>query len=178
MTEKTTAKTTKATKSTKTSKSTKATKTAKTTKATQTTPKPIVVLMPAVGDVPKGVVNIGDYRVTCYSGGTRTASGERIGLETVAVDPSVIPLRSRIFIDGDGWRTALDTGVYGKSLDIWMPTNADCSKWGARMRAVFAAAGSPLAPTAPEMVAAESTPAPVVAAPVATPVAEAADPTP
>jgi 3D (Asp-Asp-Asp) domain-containing protein len=142
-------------------------------------PKPIVVVMPAVGDVPKGVANIGDFRVTCYSGGTRTASGERIGLETVAVDPLVIPLRSRIYIDGVGWRTALDTGVYGKSLDIWMPTNADCSKWGAKMRAVFAAVGSPLVPKAAETTDAPSTPVtPVVATPAAAPVAEAADPTP
>ncbi|MGD9791907.1 MAG: 3D domain-containing protein [Acidimicrobiia bacterium] len=56
------------------------------------------------------------------------------------MDKSVIPLWTEIYIDGVGWRTALDTGsaIRGNILDIWMPTLADCQSWGSRNRAVFA----------------------------------------
>lgn len=40
----------------------------------------------------------------------------------IAVDPTVIPLGSRVWIQGVGWRTALDTGgaIKGKKIDICM----------------------------------------------------------
>lgn len=64
----------------------------------------------------------------------RTASGSRTGLGTIAVDPSVIPLGSKMYIPGYGWGTALDTGgnMRGNVIDIWYPSNGECMNWGVR----------------------------------------------
>jgi 3D (Asp-Asp-Asp) domain-containing protein len=113
------------------------------------------VVFPSLGSVPTGTESIGAFKVVCYSGGTKTASGERVGTNVVAVDRSVIALGTKIYIDGVGWRTALDvgSGVKGRMLDIWMPTNADCRQWGAKNREVFlvgtATPAVPVTPSAP-----------------------------
>jgi len=67
--------------------------------------------------------------------------------QSIAVDPSVIPLGSRIYIpsyrhDGyGGWFVAQDTGgaIRGQRLDIWEPTAGQCSAWGVESRQVWAA---------------------------------------
>jgi 3D (Asp-Asp-Asp) domain-containing protein len=111
------------------------------TAATEATVSLSGVAFPPLGAIPADVTSLGTFKVVCYSLGTGTASGERVGLNVVAVDPAVIALRTRLYIDGVGWRTALDTGsaVKGKIVDIWMPTTADCLKWGAKNREVFKA---------------------------------------
>jgi 3D (Asp-Asp-Asp) domain-containing protein len=83
--------------------------------------------------------NLGTFSVTCYTGGGTTASGAPTGLNDVAVDPSVIPLGSRITIGGVGLRTALDTGgaIIGDRLDIWEPTYTQCVDWGRRNEQVW-----------------------------------------
>jgi 3D (Asp-Asp-Asp) domain-containing protein len=136
---------------------TKAASTAKTASTKAATTKPVTtssptattevtvsasgVSFPALGAIPADVASIGTFKIVCYSLGPRTASGEPVGVNVVAVDPAVIALKTRLYIDGVGWRTALDTGtaVKGKILDIWMPTTADCAKWGAKNREVFKA---------------------------------------
>jgi 3D (Asp-Asp-Asp) domain-containing protein len=82
---------------------------------------------------------LGTFSVTCYTGGGTTASGAPTGLDDVAVDPSVIPLGSRITISGVGPRTALDTGgaIIGNRLDIWEPTTTQCVDWGRRNEQVW-----------------------------------------
>jgi len=76
--------------------------------------------------------------VTCYDDHGTTASGASTGSGTVTVDPSVIPLGTRIDIAGVGTRVAQDTGsaIKGKRLDIWMPTAFDCTNWGVQSRQV------------------------------------------
>jgi 3D (Asp-Asp-Asp) domain-containing protein len=116
---------------------TKASSKTVTTKApTTTTVAPFV--FPALGQ-PSGTQYVGDFHVTCYSGMGGTASGATTSTSTVAVDPSVIPLGTQIYVDGVGWRVAQDvgSGIIGNDLDIWMPRLLDCVEWGARMRAVF-----------------------------------------
>ncbi|MDO5296840.1 MAG: 3D domain-containing protein [bacterium] len=68
----------------------------------------------------------------CIQG--RTASGTRTGLGTIAVDPALIPLGSKVYIPGYGWGTALDTGGHmrGSVIDIWYPSNSECMRWGVR----------------------------------------------
>lgn len=50
----------------------------------------------------------------------------------IAVDKSVIPLGSRVWIQGIGWRIALDTGgtIKDKKLDICMANYADAISYG------------------------------------------------
>jgi 3D (Asp-Asp-Asp) domain-containing protein len=82
---------------------------------------------------------IGTFLVTCYDINGTTASGAHTSTLTVAVDPSVIPLGSHIYVDGAGPRIAQDTGgaIVGRRLDIWAPSYAQCAAWGAQDRQVW-----------------------------------------
>jgi 3D (Asp-Asp-Asp) domain-containing protein len=82
--------------------------------------------------------SLGTFVVTCYDDHGTTASGAGTGSSTVAVDPSVIPLGSKIDIAGVGDRVAQDTGgaIKGRRLDIWLPTASDCARWGVQSRQV------------------------------------------
>ena len=62
----------------------------------------------------------------------RTASGLPTGWGIVAVDPSVIPLGTRMTIPGYGEGVAADTGgaVRGATIDLWFPTMAQAMAWG------------------------------------------------
>jgi len=64
----------------------------------------------------------------------RTATGIPVGYGVVAVDPSVIPLGTRLTIPGYGEGVAADTGgaVRGNTIDIWFPTLAQALAWGRR----------------------------------------------
>jgi 3D (Asp-Asp-Asp) domain-containing protein/peptidoglycan hydrolase CwlO-like protein len=62
----------------------------------------------------------------------RTATGLPVGWGIAAVDPSVIPLGTRIVVPGYGVAVAADTGVYGSSVDLWFPTAAQALAWGRR----------------------------------------------
>lgn len=63
-----------------------------------------------------------------------TARGTRTKLGTVAVDPRVIPLGSKLYIPGYGWGRAVDTGgaIQGRKIDVWLPTMSQCMQWGIR----------------------------------------------
>lgn len=79
-------------------------------------------------------------KTTAYSSTNRfTASGRRAvrcpgGYSTVAVDPSVIPLGTRLYIDGYGHAIAADTGsaVKGHFIDLFFETNREARNWGIR----------------------------------------------
>ena len=68
----------------------------------------------------------------CYT--SRTATGTYPSYGTIAVDPRVIPLGSKIYVPGYGWGTAQDTGgaIKGNKIDIWFPTQRQCYSWGIR----------------------------------------------
>lgn len=74
-----------------------------------------------------------------------TASGLKAQPGTVAVDPSVIPLGTKLYIastDGSpdyGFATALDTGgaIKGNRIDLFMEDNADCLRFGIRQVKVY-----------------------------------------
>jgi 3D (Asp-Asp-Asp) domain-containing protein len=82
---------------------------------------------------------LGTFLVTCYDLGGNTATGAPVSSVTVAVDPSVIPLGSHIYVDGAGARVAQDTGgaIVGHRLDIWEPSAAQCAAWGSEYRSVW-----------------------------------------
>ena len=80
----------------------------------------------------------GDRTITVTSTGYSlpgtTATGLPVGFGVVAVDPSVIPLGTRLTIPGYGEGVAADTGgaVQGYTIDLWFPTLADARAWGRR----------------------------------------------
>ena len=71
---------------------------------------------------------------TGYSIRGHTATGIATGRGVVAVDPSVIPLGTRLTIPGYGVGIAADTGgsVQGNTIDVWFPTQAQALQWGRR----------------------------------------------
>jgi 3D (Asp-Asp-Asp) domain-containing protein len=71
---------------------------------------------------------------TGYSLPGHTATGLPVGPGVVAVDPSVIPLGTRMTIPGYGEGVAADTGsaVQGYTIDLWFPTLAEALAWGRR----------------------------------------------
>ena len=71
---------------------------------------------------------------TAYSLHGGTASGLPTGPGVVAVDPTVIPLGTRLFIPGYGPGIAADTGtaIKGLRIDLWFPTLSQAESWGRR----------------------------------------------
>jgi len=83
---------------------------------------------------------LGEFRATAYNGaepgggGSKTASGTKVGFGTVATDSKVIPLGTRIFIEGYGEGIALDVGgaIKGHRIDVWFDSVAKCNQWGVK----------------------------------------------
>jgi 3D (Asp-Asp-Asp) domain-containing protein len=74
---------------------------------------------------------------TAYCGGRcsgRTALGWQAGYGIVAVDPRVIPLRTRLYIPGYGYAVAGDTGgsIRGSRIDLGFNTYRDARQFGRR----------------------------------------------
>ena len=74
---------------------------------------------------------------TAYTAHTLTSMGlkpVRIpdGISSVAVDPNVIPLGSKLYISGYGYALACDTGsaIKGNKIDLFMNSEADCLNFG------------------------------------------------
>lgn len=63
-----------------------------------------------------------------------TATGLPTSWGVVAVDPSVIPLGTRMTIPGYGEGVAADVGsaIQGAIIDLWFPSEADALAWGRR----------------------------------------------
>ena len=72
---------------------------------------------------------------TGYTIRGRTSTGIPTAPGVVAVDPSVIPLGTRLTIPGYGVGIAADTGgaVQGNTIDVWFPTKAQALQWGRRV---------------------------------------------
>lgn len=71
---------------------------------------------------------------TGYSLPGHTATGLPVGWGIVAVDPTVIPLGTRMTIPGYGEGVAADvgSGVRGSTIDLWFPSLAQADAWGRR----------------------------------------------
>ncbi len=81
---------------------------------------------------------------TAYAGDGITASGNGTnrnpnGYSTIAVDPRVIPLGSRVYVEGYGYAIAHDTGgdIKGNRIDLFMNSEAECNSWGRRSVKVY-----------------------------------------
>lgn len=84
---------------------------------------------------------LGRFTVTCYALNGTTASGHQVSRDVVAVDPRVIPIGTRVHIGGVGPRVALDTGrkIKGHRLDIWLPSESACMRFGRKSLTVYLA---------------------------------------
>ena len=76
---------------------------------------------------------------TAYSGDRTTATGRApvrnpSGISTIAVDPSFIPLGSKVYVEGYGYAIASDTGgaIKGNIIDLFLNSSSECWSWGRR----------------------------------------------
>jgi peptidoglycan DL-endopeptidase CwlO len=92
---------------------------------TSDTPSPVTA--------PAGTRTLIVDAVAYHLSGT-TASGLPVGVGVIAVDPTVIPLGTRVLVPGYGPAVAADVGtaIKGNIIDLWMPTTAQARGWGRR----------------------------------------------
>lgn len=81
-----------------------------------------------------------DMLSTAYTyTGNNTATGvpPRVGI--VAVDPSVIPIGSQLYVEGYGYCQALDTGgiIKGNKIDVFVESESQALSWGKRKVKVY-----------------------------------------
>lgn len=86
-------------------------------------------------------------KATAYdpTAGSRTAMGTRARVGAVAVDPKVIPLGSKLYIESMdgfasyGYATAEDTGgaIKGNRIDLFYNSNAEANRFGRRNVKVY-----------------------------------------
>lgn len=76
------------------------------------------------------------YTAYCEGCSGITANGTNLRanphLKVVAVDPNVIPLGTRVWVEGYGEAIAADTGgaIKGNKIDVYLPTNNQAYAWG------------------------------------------------
>lgn len=68
-----------------------------------------------------------------------TARRNSNGYSSVAVDPRVIPLGTKLYIEGYGYGIAEDTGgaIKGNIIDVYFDSNSECINWGRRSVNVY-----------------------------------------
>lgn len=81
---------------------------------------------------------------TAYTGDTITATGtvpvrDSEGISTIAVDPSIIPLGSLLYVNGYGYAIAADTGgaIQGNIIDLYLNSYEECMNWGRQNVSVY-----------------------------------------
>ncbi|NBJ69759.1 MULTISPECIES: LysM peptidoglycan-binding domain-containing protein [Clostridia] len=78
------------------------------------------------------------YTASCNGCSGVTATGVDLNKDpnakVIAVDPSVIPLGSKVYVEGYGYATAADTGgaIKGNKIDVHVPSKGEATNWGVR----------------------------------------------
>jgi uncharacterized protein YabE (DUF348 family) len=76
------------------------------------------------------------YTASCNGCSGTTATGVNLhsnpGAKVIAVDPNVIPLGSKVYVEGYGYAVASDTGgaIKGSKIDVFFPSKTDAYRWG------------------------------------------------
>ena len=76
------------------------------------------------------------YTASCNGCSGTTATGVNLhanpNAKVIAVDPNVIPLGSKVYVDGYGYAIASDTGgaIKGNKIDVFFPSKSDAYRWG------------------------------------------------
>lgn len=76
-----------------------------------------------------------NFEATAYTyTGYRTATGANTRRGIIAVDPRVIPLGTRLYVEGYGHGVAADTGgaIKGRRIDVFLESETAALKWGRR----------------------------------------------
>ncbi|MBC7324221.1 MAG: G5 domain-containing protein, partial [Moorella sp. (in: Bacteria)] len=104
-----------------------------------------VIRVGALQQVSRGGQNIRfsralDVVATAYTyTGYNTASGSPPHFGVAAVDPGVIPMGSRLYVEGYGFARALDKGsaIKGERIDVFFETREQARRWGVRRVRVY-----------------------------------------
>jgi 3D (Asp-Asp-Asp) domain-containing protein len=79
--------------------------------------------------------------VSCgyWSRFNRTYTGIRPHRGIVAVDMRVIPMHTKLYVEGYGWAKAEDIGgaIKGRRIDLYMNTIRECRRWGRKKVKVY-----------------------------------------
>ncbi|MGE8207428.1 ubiquitin-like domain-containing protein [Heyndrickxia sp. NPDC080065] len=76
------------------------------------------------------------YTADCNGCSGRTATGINLranpNLKIIAVDPSLIPLGTKVYVEGYGYAVAADTGgaINGKIIDVFFSNKSQAYRWG------------------------------------------------
>ncbi|AZU59843.1 G5 and 3D domain-containing protein [Neobacillus mesonae] len=76
------------------------------------------------------------YTAYCNGCSGRTATGFNLranpNAKIIAVDPRVIPLGTKVYVEGYGYAVAADTGgaIKGNKIDLFMSSKSDAYRWG------------------------------------------------
>ncbi|WP_232783046.1 G5 and 3D domain-containing protein [Bacillus sp. BA3] len=78
------------------------------------------------------------YTASCKGCSGVTSTGVDLksnpGAKIIAVDPSVIPLGSKVYVDGYGYAVAADKGgaIKGNRIDVFFSSKNDAYRWGVK----------------------------------------------
>ncbi|MGI6685379.1 MAG: ubiquitin-like domain-containing protein [Bacillota bacterium] len=81
-----------------------------------------------------------EVRASAYTHtGSRTCTGTIPKVGTVAVDPKVISLGSKLYIEGYGFGRAEDVGsaIKGNAIDVFLESEKECLRWGRKTVKVY-----------------------------------------
>lgn len=76
------------------------------------------------------------YTAYCNGCSGNTATGINLranpNVKIIAVDPRVIPLGTKVYVEGYGYAVAADTGssIKGNKIDVFFATKAEAYRWG------------------------------------------------
>ncbi len=83
---------------------------------------------------------MGKYKLTFYAGDPTTACGRTPRVNhTIAADTSILPMYSKVYIEGWGTYTVEDRGgaIKGKRIDIFVSSNAVANRYGIKYANVY-----------------------------------------
>ncbi len=83
-------------------------------------------------------VNSTAYTASCNGCSGTTATGVNLranpNAKVIAVDPSVIPLGTKVYVEGYGYAVAADTGsaIKGNKIDVFLASKSAAYRWGSK----------------------------------------------
>ena len=102
---------------------------------------PSLPYSPGTSELGFSYTSVMNARAVAYTAppGSHGAYGGLCTYGTVAVDPTVIPLGTKLYIEGYGYAYANDVGsaIKGNIVDLFMESLSECYAWGSRYVNVY-----------------------------------------